>query len=251
MKTIGALIIEDEQPARDLIRKYLEDFPEIQILNEYSDGFTGLKGINEHKPDLIFLDIQMPKLSGFELLELIDDPPLVIFTTAYDEFALKAFDLNATDYLLKPFSKIRFKKAIQKAKNKIDIAQDEKKDEIKSMIESVGEAIEFLERIVVKNGSRIDVIDVNDVLFIEAEDDYVMIHTAKGQYLKQNTLKYYEDHLRPSDFIRIHRSTIARIDQIRQINNYGKESYMVSLQCGTELKVSRSRIKELREKLNF
>ncbi len=251
MTMIRALLIEDEEPARDLIKNYLNDYPDFELIAEYADGFSGLKGIHEHQPDIVFLDIQMPKLTGFELLELLENPPLIIFTTAYDEFAIKAFELNTADYLLKPFSKQRFAKAIRKSKELLQTPQNRKTEQLEKLVSTVHNAIETLERIVVKNGAKIHVIDVNDILYLQAEDDYVMIHTAKERFLKQNTLTYYEKHLSKNDFIRIHRSTIARIDQITMINNYAKESYMLSLKCGTKLKVSRSRIKELKERLSF
>lgn len=247
---INAIIIEDEKLARDIIRNYLKEFAQINIIGEFEDGFTGLKGINELKPDLIFLDIQMPKLTGFELLELLDYTPNIIFTTAFDEYAIKAFELSAIDYLLKPFSQDRFNKAVEKS---LSIIKSETKPP--QIQESLNETIEnsehTLNRIVVKNGSRIDIIPTDEVNYIEAQDDYVMIYTDTGNHLKQSTMKYYESHLDNKQFIRIHRSYIVSINQIKEMSLYGKDSHMVVLKCNKELKVSRSRYKELKKELNL
>ncbi len=245
---IKAIIIEDEKLARDLVKNYLQDYTDIEIIGEFEDGFTGLKGINTLKPDLVFLDIQMPKLTGFELLELLDHTPNIIFTTAYDEFAIKAFELSAIDYLLKPFSRDRFKLAIEKATSKLSKKPVE---QIQTLTENIVDSNTTINRIVVKNGSKIDIIPTDKVNYIESEDDYVMIHTADGKYLKQATMKYFENHLNNKEFIRIHRSYIVSTNQIAELSLYGKESYIVILKCGAQLKVSRGRYKELKKELNL
>jgi two-component system LytT family response regulator len=245
-----AIIIEDENPAREIIKTFLKDFPEIELIGEFPDGFEGFKGINTIKPDLVFLDIQMPKLTGFELLELLDAPPLIIFTTAYDQFAIKAFEKNATDYLLKPFSRDRFKLAIEKAYVKIEHKEDNPKEYI-NLVQQTLENKEILDRLVVKWGSKIKVIPLEQVVYFESEDDYVMIYTAHEKFLKQLTMKYLEERLDPKEFIRIHRSFIARIDQIGQLEHFSKDTYVAIMKNGAKLKVSDSGYKNLKEKLKF
>ena len=252
MKTINnkisCLIIEDEKPARDLIKNYLLNFKNIELLAECKNGFEGIKAINEYKPDIIFLDIQMPKLSGFEMLELLDEVPEVIFTTAYDQFAIKAFEMNAVDYLMKPFSKERFSQSLEKAIIRLKNKNDNK---VKPLIDHINKNKEFLDKIVVKSDSKVTVISLDEIIHIEAEDDYVMIYTKDGRHLKNETMNYYEKHLPPSDFIRIHRSSIVKINQIKQIEHYAKENYLVILTSGSKLKVSKSRLKELKAELDF
>jgi two-component system LytT family response regulator len=245
-----AIIIEDESPARDIVKSFLKDFPDIEIVGEYSDGFEGFKGISTLKPDLVFLDIQMPKLTGFELLELLEEPPLIIFTTAYDQYAIKAFERNATDYLLKPFSRDRFKQAIEKAYAKMEHKEDIPK-ELSKLVQQNNENIESLDRLVVKWGSKIKVIPLEQVVYFESEDDYVMIYTAQEKFLKQLTMKYLEERLDPKNFIRIHRSFIARIDQIGQLEHFSKDTYVAIMKNGAKLKVSDSGYKNLKEKLKF
>jgi two-component system, LytTR family, response regulator len=246
---IKVIIIEDEQPARDLVKHYLGSHPNIEVIGEFADGFSGLKGINELEPDLIFLDIQMPKLTGFELLELLDEYPQIIFTTAFDQFALKAFEMNAVDYLLKPFSQERFDQAVNKVSE-----QKEKpgiSEKVKKLSEHVAENMELLDRVVVKTGPKIKVIPVDQILYLESQDDYVMIYTSDGKYLKQQTMKYFEQHLDPKNFIRIHRSYIANIDAIKQLELYEKNSYVAVVSNGAKLKVSDSGYKVLKSVMRF
>ncbi|MBN2521145.1 MAG: LytTR family transcriptional regulator DNA-binding domain-containing protein [Bacteroidales bacterium] len=244
------IIVDDEQPARELIKNYLEDFPEIEIINECTDGFSALKEINQLKPDLIFLDIQMPKLTGIELLEVLDHKSLVIFTTAYDEYAIKAFEINAIDYLLKPFSKTRFAEAINKLNDRMkNLKQESKK--INEFVDQTKQSIKELNRVVVKTGSKIKVIPVETINFIEAYDDYVNIYTNDGKFIKQATMKYFESHLNEDKFSRIHRSYIVNIQNIIQLELYEKDTYLVVLKSGEKLKTSRSGYKNLKQKLNF
>ena len=245
---ITAIILDDEELARQITRRYLEQFPQVEILAECADGFEGIKAIQQHKPQLLFLDIKMPKLDGFEVLELIDSKPEVIFTTAYDEFAIKAFERNAIDYLMKPFSRERFAVAIEKA-----IARIETEGKIPAKIDEAREQInnENLNRIVIRNGSNIKIIPINTVNYIEAQDDYVMIYTSEGKFLKQQTMKYYETCLDPNTFIRVHRSYIVKIEQIKQIEPYEKDSFIVKTLTGAKLSVSKSGYKKLKDILNF
>ncbi len=247
---ILAIIIEDEQPARDLLKAFLQPHKEVELVAECENGFEGVKAIAEYRPDLIFLDIQMPKLTGFEMLELLEETPEIIFTTAYDEFALRAFELNAVDYLMKPFSKARFDQALEKvfarlkSKTKPDTAIEKLKEQVR---EQAGPQ----ERFFVKTGNRIDVIPVEDIFHVEAQDDYVEFHTAKGRYLKKETMAQLERQLPPERFLRVHRSHIIRLDQMEKLEKYGKESYLVILKNGDKVQVSKSRIKSLKEKLGI
>jgi two-component system LytT family response regulator len=198
-------------------------------------------------PDIVFLDVQMPKLTGLELLELVDKLPHVVFTTAYDEYAVNAFDLNAVDYLLKPFSKDRFDKALEKIFQKIN--NGESTNGVNQLKKQVVERT-LLDKIVVKSNNNIHVIPINEVNYIESEDDYVMIHTDNGKYLKHQTMKFYEENLNDM-FIRIHRSYIVSLSQINKIEKFGKDTYQVILNCGVGLKVSRSRFQELKKLLDL
>jgi len=244
------LIIDDEEPARNIIKQYLSDFSSIEIIGECADGYSGIKAINELKPDLVFLDIQIPKLTGFEILELIENKPFIIFTTAYDQYALKAFDANAIDYLLKPFTKERFLQALHKILELADNNRDEN-SKVKTFIHNMNEKPELINRIAVKSGTKIDVISVNDIIYLQAEGDYVLIHTSADSFLKEKTMKYYETHLDNNQFLRIHRSYILNVNEISRLEHYDKENYMVILKNGTKLKASDSGYKLLKKLLNI
>ncbi len=245
---LKTIIIDDEQPAVDLLKHYLKQHKQIEIIKECSDGFCGLKAINELKPDLVFLDIQMPKLTGFELVELLDKKQMIIFTTAYDEYAIKAFEINAIDYLLKPFSEKRLAEAIARAEKQLNNSLSAPK--YPELIQTIGEK-EYLQRIVVKSGHKIVFIPVEDILYLESEDDYVMIYTKTGRHLKQATMKYFETVLNPVHFFRIHRSFIVKIDQIKQIEPFESGRFIAILNNNAKLSISKSGYKNLREKLGF
>ncbi len=247
---IRTIIIEDEEPAREIVKTYVKNHSKIDLIGEFADGFSGVKAINELKPDLLFLDIQLPKLTGFEILELVEHIPVIIFTTAYDQFAIKAFEMNATDYLLKPFSLDRFNVAMVKAFEKIKSKKTES-PEIKNLVAAVDEKSETIDRVVVKSGSKIKVIPADKIMYIEAQDDYVMIYTEESKHLKEKTMKYFESHLDSSTFIRIHRSYIVNVNYILQLEHFSKENYLVILKNGTKLKVSDSGYKNLKTRLNF
>jgi len=232
------VIIDDEPLARDLVKEYLQGYNEIELVAECGDGFEGLKAIHAHKPDLIFLDIQMPKISGFEMLELVDDPPCIIFTTAFDEYAIRAFDTNAIDYLLKPFSKERFDKAMQKCLSQI--TSDDKKLIDYNFKQAEETRPEEKNRIVVKTNAGIRILPVTELVYLEAYDDYVKIHTKEGMFLKKKTLTYYENTLGSGDFLRVHRSFLLRIDQITRIEQPEKETHVALLKNGVKIPLSRA-----------
>lgn len=238
------IIIDDEKLARDIVKKYASKFDSLNIIEECGNGFDGIKAINSLQPDLIFLDIQMPKLNGFEMLELIEEKPKIIFTTAFDQYALKAFDVNAIDYLLKPFSEERFSEAVNKVLTEQKNLSEDKVEKLKSQID---DDVEFLDRVIVKQNQKINILPIEKVTYFEAQDDYVMVHTNEGKFLKQKTMKYFEDHLNPKDFIRIHRSSIVSISQVKEIELFDKDSYKAVLKDGTKLSVSRSGYSKLKE----
>ena len=245
---ITAIIIDDESLARKITRGYLSKHPNVEILDECSNGFDAIKKINELKPDLIFLDIQMPKINGFEMLELLEQPPVIIFTTAYDHYAIKAFEVNAADYLLKPFSEERFNDALTRSFKHLN-DRFEHDSAIKNIIEHNDKKIEFLERVVIKDGSKITILPVETIKWLEAQDDYVMINSDKGRFLKQKTMKYFENHLDENSFVRIHRSYMINVDYIQHLEQTSKDSYQLILKNGKQLPVSKTGLSKLRNTL--
>ena len=233
-----AIIIDDEPLARSIVKEYLAFYPQIEVVEECNDGFQGLKAIQQHKPDIVFLDIQMPKINGFEMLELIDDPPAIIFTTAFDEYAIRAFEFHAVDYLLKPFGRDRFSKAIDKWLNQQTTTQQ--KSATEALLQSAAHSPSQSERIVVKTAGRIKIIPLHDIQYLEAADDYVKILTAEGNYLKKKTMSYFEEVLDPKQFVRTHRSYIVNIQQITRIDAYEKENQVAILTSGAKIPVSKS-----------
>jgi two-component system LytT family response regulator len=244
---MNAIIIDDEPLARMVIREYLASHTNITVLQECGDGFEGVKAIMQHQPDLVFLDIQMPKINGFEMLELIDAPPPVIFTTAFEEYAIKAFEAHAVDYLLKPFSKERFDKAIEKLQD----SKEKNTTNIKRLLESVSPATAACNRVVVKENGKIKIIPVAQLQFIEAADDYVKLHTADGSFLKNKTMAYFESVLDANSFIRIHRSFIVNIQLITRLDPYEKDTYQAVLSNGKKLPVSKTGYVKLKEVLGI
>jgi two-component system LytT family response regulator len=234
---IKAILIDDEPLARSIVKEYLIDYPEVIISQECSDGFEGVKAIADHQPDLIFLDIQMPKINGFEMLELIEQEPAVIFTTAFDEYAIKAFDAHAIDYLLKPFSKERFDKAMEKLINQHQ-ASIGGTNQMQGLLEEAAQQKVQQERVVVKTGTKIKIIPVQDIHYFEADDDYVKIHTEVGRFLKKKTMSYFETSLPASQFVRTHRSYIVQVQQITRIEPYEKDSHIAILKSGARIPIS-------------
>lgn len=230
------IIIDDEPLARSIVKEYLQQHPQLELVAECGDGFDGVKAIQQYRPDLIFLDIQMPKINGFEMLELIEQPPAVIFTTAFDEYAIRAFEAHAVDYLLKPFNQERFDKALAKwMDNKAPAPEAVTKELLATAAQSPAQN----NRIVVKNGSKIKIIPAHDVYFLEAADDYVKIHTQEGYFLKNKTMAYFEQVLDAQQFVRSHRSYIVNVQQITRIDPYEKDNHVAILRTGAKVPVSR------------
>jgi two-component system, LytTR family, response regulator len=244
---IKTVLIDDEPLARTIVAEYLRAYPEIEIVQECNDGFEGVKAITQHKPDLVFLDIQMPKINGFEMLELIEEPPSVIFTTAFDEYAIKAFEAHAIDYLLKPFSKERFDKAIQKWLSQRHL---ENKDKPQVWQQDIKQS-EERNRIVVREGGNIRIIPVNEILYIEAYDDYVKIYTGKEMFLKKKTMSFYEEVLDPSQFVRVHRSFIMQLSQLTRIEPLEKDTHVALLKSGVRIPLSKSGYAKLKSVLGL
>lgn len=247
MTELRAVIVDDEELARQLLREQLGDAGGVQILAECANGFEAVKAVAELRPDLLFLDIQMPKLDGFEVLELIDPPVAVIFVTAYDQYALKAFEAHAVDYLLKPFALDRLRTALERARALLRDPQPRpvQAAELAAAARPPGQT---LERVVVKDGTRVHIIPVGKLDYAEAQDDYVGLHSEKRTYLKQQTISSLEEQLDPRRFVRIHRSYIVNLERIARIEPYARDSRVAVLHDGSQLPVSRSghlRLKEL------
>ncbi|MCL6524942.1 MAG: LytTR family transcriptional regulator DNA-binding domain-containing protein [Thermoflavifilum sp.] len=237
------ILIDDEPLARDILLEYLEDYPHYEVVAQCENGYEGLKAIQQYRPELIFLDIQMPHLNGFEMLELCEQPPSVIFTTAYDEFAFRAFEVHALDYLLKPFSKERFQKALEKwEKQRFSVERFSQADALRVS----GQYHTPLQRIVVKKMDDIHIIPVNAIWYLEAADDYVKIYTQEGYYMKKATMQYYEEHLPGDQFIRVHRSFIVSIHQITGMHISDKEGQYIRLISGKQIPVSKSGYQKLK-----
>ena len=231
------IIIDDEPLARSIVVEYLQSFPDLTVAQVCSNGFEGVKAIQQYKPDLIILDIQMPKINGFEMLELIENPPAVIFATAFDEYAIKAFEAHAIDYLLKPFNQDRFEKAIKKWKDQKNQSSEK---QTKQLLDDVSLTVPQSQRIVIKDGSKIKIIPVHDVHYLEAADDFVKVFTKEGYFLKNKTMSHFEQVLDPSQFVRSHRSYIINLQQITRIDPYEKDNHIAILRSGAKVPVSRT-----------
>jgi len=241
-----AIIIDDEPLARSIILEYLKKYEEIECVQECADGFEGVKAIQLHKPDLIFLDIQMPKINGFEMLELLDHIPSTIFTTAFDEFAIKAFESHALDYLLKPFSQERFDKALQKSQ-----LTHKEGEALKTKLILENQIPGQNNRIVVKTSHKIKIIPVAEIQYFEAADDYINIITLDGDYLKNWTMNFLESFLNPGQFIRTHRSYIVNIQEITRIEPYEKDSFRIILKSGKPIPLSKTGHSRLKQVLGY
>lgn len=243
---IRTILIDDEPLARDIVKHYLSNFPEVEIVAECSDGFEGIKAITQFRPDFIFLDIQMPKINGFEMLELVEDPPAVIFTTAFDEFAIKAFEVNAVDYLLKPIELERFEQAMQRLPSKL-----KQPEATAELLETASLSPAQHNRVVVKSNGVIKIIAVNDIHYFEADDDHVKLSTTDGIFYKNKTMSFFEKTLDQEQFIRIHRSYLINLGQVTKIELKEKDSYIVLLKSDIWLPVSKTGYVKLKAALGL
>lgn len=245
---IKAVLIDDEPLAREVVKEYLLNFPQIEVVQECNDGFEGLKAIQQHQPDIIFLDIQMPKITGFEMLELVENMPAVIFTTAFEEHAIRAFEVHAADYLLKPFSSDRFDKAVQKW---LDHYQTSAATNTEALLETAAATPLQSNRVVIKINGKIKIIPVQDIHYLEAADDYVKIVTQEGSFLKNKTMSFFEKMLDPQQFTRVHRSYILNVNQVTRIDPYEKENHLAILRSGARVLVSKTGYPRLKAALGL
>jgi two-component system, LytTR family, response regulator len=247
--SIRAILVDDEDLARQILREYLGPEEDVEIVAECNNGFDAVKAIAEWKPDLVFLDVQMPKLDGFEVLELVDSNLAVVFVTAYDQYAMKAFDAAAVDYLLKPFDADRLRTALEKARRQLgERLPVPPAAELKRAARPPGQ---WPERVVVKDGARVHIIPIAQLEYAEAQDDYVALHSGGKSYLKQQTISSLEASLDPSKFVRVHRSFLINLERVSKIEPYTKDSRLAILASGAQVPVSRAgylRLKEAMER---
>ncbi|HYC62487.1 MAG TPA: LytTR family DNA-binding domain-containing protein [Thermoanaerobaculia bacterium] len=240
LEPIAVLIVDDEAPARAIVREYLLDHPRFIVAAECANGYEAVKAVAEHRPDLMFLDIQMPKLDGFEVLELLDVKPQVIFVTAYDEYAIRAFEVQAIDYLLKPFTAARFAEVIAHAEQRVRGATREGAAPLTNVMRKP------LQRIAFRDGATIDVVPVQRIDYIEAQDDYIHVYSRGARHIKQQPLGELEAVLDPARFIRVHRSYIVNLESLARVEPYAKDSRVALLKDGTRIPVSRAGYERLK-----
>ena len=241
---IKTLIVDDEPLAAGLVKEFLSAYPQFEVVAICHDGFEAFKANQLFQPELIFIDIQMPKITGFELLELLENPPAVLFTTAFDQYAVQAFDVKGIDYLVKPFSEARFAQAITRF-----LSQQKTKTVPEAVDYPVSE--ERNKRIVVRVKNEIKIIQTQEVRYFEAEDDYISIHTQEGKFLKKMTMKQLEESLDPEKFARVHRSFLVNLQEVAGLEPYEKESYLLRLRSGQKIPVSKSGYARLRQVLGL
>ena len=235
--SLRVIVVDDEPLARAVVREYAGAHPGVEIVAECANGFEAVKAATELSPDLMFLDVQMPKLSGFEVLELIGRSVPVIFTTAYDQYALSAFEVHAIDYLLKPFSAERFAEALTRARERLAAREAMP---VEALVDETRGRQTPLERVLIRDGSKVHVLPIDTIDYVEAQDDYVAFHVAGKSYLKDQTLAAVEGLLDAARFVRIHRSYLLNIDRIARVELYAKDSRVAILHDGRKLPVSRA-----------
>lgn len=243
---IKVLLIDDEPLASDLVAEYLQEFADYEVIGRCLNGFEGFKAIQELKPDLVFLDVQMPKITGFEMLEMLDNPPAIIFTTAFDEFALKAFEANAVDYLLKPFSLDRFSSALQKFSARKEQGSAQNLEPLQQEIRK-----NQSNRVVVKDGGKIRLIPNSEITRLQADGDYVTLYSSLGKFTLKRSLQHFEETLPTESFARVHRSHLINISKIERIDPYGKNNHTAKLKDGNVVPISRNGYQVLRDMLRI
>jgi two-component system LytT family response regulator len=234
---LRVVIVDDEPLARAVVREFIAAHPGVEVVAECGNGFEAVKAVAELAPDLVFLDVQMPKLSGFEVLELLGKDVPVIFTTAYDQYALRAFEVHAVDYLLKPFSEERFAEALSRGRSRV---QSREILPVEALVSDARPRQGPLERVLIRDGSQVHVLPVDRIDYVEAQDDYVGFKSDGKQYLKDQTLGSVAASLDPARFVRIHRSYLLNVERIARVELYAKDSRMAILRDGTRLPVSRA-----------
>ncbi len=235
---IRAMIVDDEELARQIVREFLHSEPDIEVIAECGNGFDAVKSAVELHPDLLILDVQMPKLDGFEVLELIDRETAVVFVTAFDQYAMKAFDAAAVDYLLKPFSADRFRTAVERVRRRL--ADKKPRPEAAELSTAARGPEQYLTRLVVRDGSRVHIIPVEKLDYAEAQDDYVELHSGAKSYLKQQAMASLQSSLDPSEFVRVHRSFLVNIERVSKIEPHTKDTRLAVLRDGKQIPISRA-----------
>jgi two-component system, LytTR family, response regulator len=237
---LRVVIVDDEALARAVVREYLGAHEGVEVVAECGNGFDAVKAVSELSPDLMFLDVQMPKLNGFEVLELVGRSVPVIFTTAYDKYALQAFEVHAVDYLLKPFSEERFAEALSRARARLAAPTDDNAVDVAALVSDAHGRQKPVERILIRDGAQVHVIPVERIDYVEAQDDYVSFVAGGKSYLKDQTMAAVDASLDPSRFVRIHRSYLLNIERIARVELYAKDSRVAILHDGRRLPVSRA-----------
>jgi two-component system LytT family response regulator len=246
------VIVDDELLARQIIREMLSDDPEIAIVAECVNGSDAIEAIQTHQPDLVFLDIQMPETAGFEVLDALNGQrmPIVIFVTAYDQYAVRAFEYHALDYLLKPFDSERFQAAVSRAKAQTRRDRNGELDKrILALLQALKSESKYVERLVIKNGGRVFFLESSEIDWVEAEGNYVRLHTGKRSHMLRETIGSLEEQLDPKRFLRVHRSTIVKLDSIRELQPWFHGEYHIILHNGTKLTLSRNYREQLQSVL--
>ncbi len=240
------LIVDDEKLARDLLREYLEGYPEITIVGECAKGSDAVEQINKLKPDILFLDVQMPGMNGFDVLDEIDHEPYVIFTTAYDQYAIKAFEKNAVDYLLKPLDEERFRSAVNRALKR----KTTEKGSVEELLKSLKpDSRSFETHIFVQKSEKLFNLPVEDIVYLEASGDYTIITTKNDQFVSSSGIGKLEEIMDPDTFIRVHRSTIININMLKEIERHFNGGMVVKMQNGKSFPVSRTYARHIRKKV--
>lgn len=243
---IKVLLIDDEPLASDLVAEYLQKHENFEVIGRCLNGFEGFKAIQELQPDLVFLDVQMPKITGFEMLEMLDNPPAIIFTTAFDEFALKAFEASAIDYLLKPFSEKRFADALSKYTSRKENNEPQKLEGLQE-----NNTLKNNNRVVVKDGGKIRIVPIKEITRLEADGDYVTIVSIQGKFTLKKSLQHFENTLTASVFVRVHRTHLINISEIERVDPYGKNNHLAQMKDGSKVPVSRTGYQRLKQTLNL
>jgi two-component system LytT family response regulator len=250
MKRLRTIIVDDEAPARERLKRFLSHNDMVELIGEAGDGKSAVEMIEDENPDLIFLDIQMPELDGFGVIKMLIKPPIIIFVTAYDQYAIKAFEVNALDYLLKPFTRERLERAVEKAQQEFFLKADFT-SKIDALFQTLNKQKRYLERIAVRHEGRILVIPINEIDWIGAEEGAIYLHSKDKSYLANYTLDELDSRLSPRLFFRAHRSAIINLNRVKEIIPWFAGSYRVRLSSGVEIDISRNRIKELKKIVNW
>jgi DNA-binding LytR/AlgR family response regulator len=247
---LKTLIVDDEAPARERLKRLLARNDAVELIGEAEDGKSAVEMIEARNPDLVLLDIQMPELDGFGVIKMLTRPPLIIFVTAYDQYAIQAFEVNALDYLLKPFTKVRLDRAIEKANQELSQKADFTA-KIDALFQTLNKQKRYLERVAVRHEGRLFVIPVNEIDWIGAEQGAIYLHIKDGRYLTNYTLDEFDSRLSPRIFFRAHRSAILNLNRVKEVIPWFAGSYRVRLSSGVEIDISRNRVKELRQIINW